>query len=136
MSEKIHRIAVIAGDGIGKEVVPAAQSVIEATGRAFGFRCEWSAFDWSCEVYADTGSMTGGVSIEALAEFDAVFLPELQTLRVDASNSDVAKMTLYVMCSRARTYLELMVSDEKGEAAIWEYLPKKTDDVLTFSSRG
>ena len=74
MSEKIHRIAVIAGDGIGKEVVPAAQSVIDAIGRAFGFRCEWSDFDWSCEVYADTGSMTGGASIEALAEFDAVFL--------------------------------------------------------------
>jgi tartrate dehydrogenase/decarboxylase/D-malate dehydrogenase len=74
MSEKIHRIAVIAGDGIGKEVVPAAQSVIDAIGRAFGFRCEWSDFDWSCEVYADTGSMTGGASIEALAEFNAVFL--------------------------------------------------------------
>lgn len=74
MSEKTHRIAVISGDGIGKEVVPAAQLVIEAIGRAFGFRCEWSDFDWSCEVYADTGSMTGGASIEALAEFDAVFL--------------------------------------------------------------
>ena len=60
MSEKTHRVAVISGDGIGKEVVPAAKSVIEATGRTFGFRCDWTDFDWSCEVYADTGSITGG----------------------------------------------------------------------------
>ena len=46
MSEKTHRVAVISGDGIGKEVVPAAKSVIEATGRTFGFRCDCVDESW------------------------------------------------------------------------------------------
>ena len=74
MTENTYRIAVIPGDGIGKEVVPAAQSVIEAAGRRFRFRCDWTRFDWSCELHARTGSMTGGRSIDELADFDAVFL--------------------------------------------------------------
>ena len=36
-----HAIAVIAGDGIGREVTPAALEVLEAVGRAHGF--EWPA---------------------------------------------------------------------------------------------
>ena len=66
-------------------------------------------------------------------EFDSVFLPELQTLRVDAANSLAAKMSLYVMCSRARTYLELMVSDRDGQSDVWEYLPAPSDDLLVFT---
>ena len=42
-----HRIALIPGDGIGKEVVPEGKSVLEAAGRRFGFEFEWEAFDWS-----------------------------------------------------------------------------------------
>ena len=34
-----HKIAVIAGDGIGKEVVPEGMRVLEAAGRRFGFEC-------------------------------------------------------------------------------------------------
>jgi DNA helicase II / ATP-dependent DNA helicase PcrA len=66
-------------------------------------------------------------------EFDSVFLPELQTLRVDAASSDTARMLLYVMCSRARTYLELMVTDRNGQSDVWEYLPAPSDDLLVFT---
>ena len=52
-----YRIAVIPGDGIGKEVLPEGMRVVEAAGRKFGFACEWTTFDWSCEVYAKTGRM-------------------------------------------------------------------------------
>ena len=52
MSE--YRIAVIAGDGIGKEVVPEAMRVLEAAGGRFGFALDWREFPWSCEVYART----------------------------------------------------------------------------------
>ncbi len=74
MPDRSYRIAVIPGDGIGKEVVPAAQELLAAVGARFGFGCDWTAFDWSCETYARTGSMTGGRSIAELAGFDAVFL--------------------------------------------------------------
>ncbi len=40
-----HRIAVIPGDGIGKEVVPEGMRVLEAAGRRFGFDLEWTLFD-------------------------------------------------------------------------------------------
>jgi tartrate dehydrogenase/decarboxylase/D-malate dehydrogenase len=74
MTEKRYRIASIPGDGIGKEVVPAAQEVMEAVGARFSFAWEWTPFDWSCELYASSGSMTGGRSIDELASFDAIFL--------------------------------------------------------------
>ncbi len=74
MAETTYRIAVIPGDGIGKEVVPAAQDLLAAVGERFGFGCDWTEFDWSCELYARTGSMTGGRGIAELAGFDAVFL--------------------------------------------------------------
>jgi tartrate dehydrogenase/decarboxylase/D-malate dehydrogenase len=64
------RIAVLPGDGIGHEVVPAALEVLEATGLPF----EWVSFDWGCERYAETGAMMPDDALETLAGFDAVFL--------------------------------------------------------------
>ncbi len=69
-----HRIAVIPGDGIGKEVVPEGMRVLEAAGRRFGFDLEWTTFDWSCERYAKTGSMMPEDGLEQLHKFEAIFL--------------------------------------------------------------
>jgi tartrate dehydrogenase/decarboxylase/D-malate dehydrogenase len=67
-------IAVIAGDGIGKEVVPEGQLVLEAAGGRFGFRFNWRSFDWSCETYIKTGKMMPSDGIQQLRPFDAIFL--------------------------------------------------------------
>src|SRR5438094_9219728 len=69
-----HRIAVIPGDGIGKEVVPEGMRVLEAAGRRFGFEFEWEAFDWSCEVYTRTGRMMPEDGLEQLRQFEAIYL--------------------------------------------------------------
>jgi tartrate dehydrogenase/decarboxylase/D-malate dehydrogenase len=69
-----HRIAVIPGDGIGKEVVPEGMRVLEAAARRFGFELEWKTFDWSCEVYAKTGRMMPEDGVEQLRAFEAIFL--------------------------------------------------------------
>jgi tartrate dehydrogenase/decarboxylase/D-malate dehydrogenase len=69
-----HRIAVIPGDGIGKEVVPEGMRVLEAAGRRFGFELAWTPFDWSCERYARTGRMMPEDGLEVLRPFDAIFL--------------------------------------------------------------
>jgi tartrate dehydrogenase/decarboxylase/D-malate dehydrogenase len=71
---KTYRVAVIAGDGIGKEVVPEGIRVVDAAGARFGFRCEWTAFDWSCERYRATGKMMPDDGLEQLRRFDAIFL--------------------------------------------------------------
>jgi tartrate dehydrogenase/decarboxylase/D-malate dehydrogenase len=69
-----HRIAVIPGDGIGKEVLPEGMRVLEAAGRRFGFQLEWQLFDWSCERYARTGRMMPEDGLEQLRAFDAIYL--------------------------------------------------------------
>ena len=48
-----HKIAVIAGDGIGKEVVPEGIRVLEAAGRKFGFAFQWDELPWSCDYYVE-----------------------------------------------------------------------------------
>src|SRR5256712_1076954 len=69
-----HRIAVIPGDGIGKEVVPEGMRLLDAAGRRFGFDLEWKVFDWSCEVYAKTGRMMPEDGLDQLRAFEAIFL--------------------------------------------------------------
>ena len=74
MTHRKYRIAVIPGDGIGREVVPEAISVLEAAGRRFHFRLEWHNFDWSCEAYLKSGLMMPRDGLEQLRSFDAIFL--------------------------------------------------------------
>src|SRR5690348_15413025 len=69
-----YKVAVIAGDGIGKEVVPEGIAALEAAGRRFGFSLEWQAFDWSCETYAKTGRMMPEDGLDRLRPFDSIFL--------------------------------------------------------------
>jgi tartrate dehydrogenase/decarboxylase/D-malate dehydrogenase len=56
-TKKSYKVAVIAGDGIGLEVVPEGIRVLEAAGRRFGFSLAWHQFDWSCETFLSTGLM-------------------------------------------------------------------------------
>jgi tartrate dehydrogenase/decarboxylase/D-malate dehydrogenase len=69
-----YKVAVIAGDGIGREVVPEGMRVAEAAGRRFGFTLAWQQFDWSCERYAQTGRMMPEDGLQQLRAFDAIFL--------------------------------------------------------------
>jgi len=69
-----HRIAVIPGDGIGKEVLPEGMRVLEAAGRRFGFECDWTIFDWSCERYTKTGRMMPEDGLGRLRAFEAIYL--------------------------------------------------------------
>jgi tartrate dehydrogenase/decarboxylase/D-malate dehydrogenase len=71
---KTYRVAVIPGDGIGKEVVPEGIGVLEAVAKCFGFAFDWRHFDWSCEAYVKTGRMMPEDGIAQLKPFDAIFL--------------------------------------------------------------
>ncbi len=75
-------IAVIAGDGIGKEVVPEGIRVLEAAGRRFKFSLTWKELDWSCETYAKTGLMMPADGLQQLSKFDAIFLGAVGDPRV------------------------------------------------------
>lgn len=74
MSGRRYRIAVIPGDGIGREVVPEGLRVLEAAGRRFGFSLACTEYDWSCDRYLKTGAMMPADGLDRLREADAIFL--------------------------------------------------------------
>jgi len=69
-----YRIALVPGDGIGKEVIPEGVRAVEAAGRKSGIRFEWTHFDWSCETYHRTGRMMPADGLDQLRPFDAIYL--------------------------------------------------------------
>tara|TARA_R110002049_G_scaffold307005_1_gene506394 strand:- start:2633 stop:3697 length:1065 start_codon:yes stop_codon:yes gene_type:complete len=71
---KTYRIAAIPGDGIGKEVLPVGQRIIDLVAAKHGFTVEWREFDWSCERYHETGRMMPEDGIEQIKAFDSIYL--------------------------------------------------------------
>jgi tartrate dehydrogenase/decarboxylase / D-malate dehydrogenase len=69
---KSYRIALLPGDGIGKEVVPAAVRVLQ--GVAKDFTLSFERFDWGCEYYLRTGRMMPSDGLEQLRPMDAILL--------------------------------------------------------------
>ncbi len=67
------RIAVIPGDGVGKEVVPEAIRVVEAA-LANQAEIAWSHFPWGADFYFEHGRMMPEDAIDTLRTFDAIFL--------------------------------------------------------------
>jgi tartrate dehydrogenase/decarboxylase/D-malate dehydrogenase len=74
MTQTEHRIALIPGDGIGREVVPAAVSVLEAVGRRSGISFRWEEYDWGCARYRQTGQMMPEDGLERVRLADAILL--------------------------------------------------------------
>jgi len=70
---KTYRIALIPGDGIGKEVIPAGVQVLEAAAGG-DLALAYEPFDWGCEYYLRTGRMMPEDGLERLRPFDAVYL--------------------------------------------------------------
>jgi len=74
MSKKTHRIAVIPGDGIGKEVMPEGLRVLQAAARRFEIRLEFRHIEWaSCDYYAATGQMMPDDWKRQLQGIDALY---------------------------------------------------------------
>jgi len=69
-----YKIAVIEGDGIGREVVPEGIRVLEAAARRFDISLSWQHFEWSCQTYLKTGRMMPQDGLDQLRPFDAIYL--------------------------------------------------------------
>ena len=69
---KNYRLALLPGDGIGKEVIPAAVQVLGAAVQ--GFTLSFEPFDWGCEYYLRQGRMMPEEGLETLRPFDAILL--------------------------------------------------------------
>ncbi|KAA9030637.1 tartrate dehydrogenase [Niallia endozanthoxylica] len=72
---KTLKIAAIPGDGIGKEVVPAAIDVLNTISEIHGgLKFEFTEFPWSCEYYLEHGDMMPKDGLDILQSFDSIFL--------------------------------------------------------------
>jgi tartrate dehydrogenase/decarboxylase / D-malate dehydrogenase len=69
-----HRIAVIPGDGIGREVVPAGLAALSATAERFDVRLDFDTFDFaSADYWQRHGTMLPADWEETLRGYDAIF---------------------------------------------------------------
>ena len=72
---KTYKIAVIAGDGIGPEVIGEGKKILSKTAELSGsFRVEFTDFPWGCEYYLKTGRMMDEDGLMKLEHFDAIYL--------------------------------------------------------------
>ncbi|MFP3463759.1 tartrate dehydrogenase [Arthrobacter globiformis] len=69
-----HKIAVIPGDGIGNEVVPAAVDCLERIAELHSLNLEFTYFEWGSEYYSRHGRMMAADGLDQLAKHDAIFL--------------------------------------------------------------
>lgn len=71
---RVFDVAILPGDGIGREVMPPALDVLEAVGRRYGFDFRWTEHDWSCDRYRSTGAMMPADGIAQVRQRDAILL--------------------------------------------------------------
>ena len=73
-TNRVHRVAVIPGDGIGQEVMPEGVRVLEAAAKKFGFKLQFDDFDFaSCDYYEKHGRMMPEDWKEKIGKHDAIY---------------------------------------------------------------
>jgi tartrate dehydrogenase/decarboxylase/D-malate dehydrogenase len=80
---KHWNIAVIPGDGIGREVVPQALRVLQTVAELDGgMKFHWETYPWSCEYYLEHGTMMPDDGLDKLKPSDAIFLGAVGNPRI------------------------------------------------------
>ncbi|HDQ46092.1 MAG TPA: 3-isopropylmalate dehydrogenase [bacterium] len=74
MTQKTYKIAVLPGDGTGPEVVREGLKVLETASGKYGFRMEFTEFDFGGDRYLSTGEVLPESAPEELRRFDAIYL--------------------------------------------------------------
>jgi tartrate dehydrogenase/decarboxylase/D-malate dehydrogenase len=103
---KTYKIAVIAGDGIGKEVIPAAIDVLNIAARKQGgFALEFTETGWGCDYYLKHGRMLEENGIDRLMSFDAIYMGAIGAPTV--SDAISARELILPLRQRLRQYVNL-----------------------------
>jgi tartrate dehydrogenase/decarboxylase/D-malate dehydrogenase len=85
-----YRIAVIPGDGIGREIVPAGVRVLSAAAERFGFKLVTETFDYGAGYYKQAGEFIPADGLDILSQFDAIYFGAVG--RSDVDDTLPAKM--------------------------------------------
>ncbi|MBI4263219.1 MAG: tartrate dehydrogenase [Acidobacteria bacterium] len=100
-----YRIAVIAGDGIGREVIPAGMEVLTMAASQGGFACEFAELPWGCDYYLAHGRMLDAGGIEQVFGYDAIYLGAIGDPRVPDHIS--ARELILPLRQQLRQYVNL-----------------------------
>ena len=71
---KTYKIAVLPGDGTGTEVVNEGIKVLNAASKKFGFKLDYTWFNWGGEHYMKTGEILPENAAETLKQYNSIFL--------------------------------------------------------------
>lgn len=69
-----YKIAVLPGDGTGGEVVAEGKKVLDAAAERFGFKLDYTEFDFGGERYLKTGEVLPASAVDDLKAFDSIYL--------------------------------------------------------------
>ena len=100
-----YRIAVIAGDGIGKEVIPAGINVLNMAAEQGGFKLDFTELPWGCDFYLKAGRMLDPDGVDQVLKYDAVYLGAIGDPRVADHIS--ARELILPLRQRLRQYVNL-----------------------------
>jgi tartrate dehydrogenase/decarboxylase/D-malate dehydrogenase len=100
-----YKIAVIAGDGIGKEVIPAGISVLNMAAEQGGFTLDFTQLPWGCDYYLQTGRMLDPDGVDQVLKYDAIYLGAIGDPRVADHIS--ARELILPLRQRLRQYVNL-----------------------------
>jgi tartrate dehydrogenase/decarboxylase/D-malate dehydrogenase len=100
-----YRIAVIAGDGIGKEVIPAGMNVLKMAAEQGGFKVDFTELPWGCDFYLKTGRMLDPDGVDQVLKYDAIYLGAIGDPRVADHIS--ARELILPLRQRLRQYVNL-----------------------------
>jgi tartrate dehydrogenase/decarboxylase / D-malate dehydrogenase len=83
VNQETYRIAVIPGDGIGKEIIPEGLKVLNAVSSLYNFHLDLEFFPWGGENYLATGEFMPANALEILETFNAIYFGAVGHPKVD-----------------------------------------------------
>lgn len=80
---KTYKIAVVYGDGVGHEIVPAGMKVLDKAAKKYGFNLEYEIFPWGAGYYKEHGDFMPENGMDILKKFDAIYFGAVGLPEVD-----------------------------------------------------
>jgi 3-isopropylmalate dehydrogenase len=77
-----YKVPVLAGDGIGPEIIAEGRKVLEAAGEKFGFDIDWIEFPQGADHYLETGELISEDTLKELSGYKAIYLGSIGDDRI------------------------------------------------------
>lgn len=79
---KTYTIPVMAGDGVGPEVIAEGKKVLEAAGESYDFNFEWREYPYGAEHYLETGELIPEEGLRELSNYKAIYVGSVGDERI------------------------------------------------------